>query len=126
MTEHQALTKLIKEWHVTRRWAESFICEHLNLASAEDILQPENRGRELIANTGWYYCTHGIGVDIYKEGNRGGIDFDFGVDTLDSYKLRDFMIKQLNAGNLTKKHYRRLLQDTKLWQSTFESVYTET
>jgi hypothetical protein len=126
MTEYQALSDLITKWHFEKEWAESFLCEQFNLSKAEEILNQNNRGRKPIGTSGWYYCTHGIGVDIYKQGNSGGIDFDFGTDKLDSYKLRGFMIKQLNAGKLTKKYYRNLLQDSTLWETTFSLVRTET
>jgi hypothetical protein len=126
MTELEALAKLVEKWHLSKAWAESLLCEHMNISDAESILHSEFRGRKPIANTGWFYRTHGIGVDIYKPGNRGGIDFDFGTKKLDSFKLREFMIKQLNAGNLTKKYYRNLLQDSELWQKTFELACSET
>ena len=52
---------------------------------------------------------HGIGVDISKPQNKGGIDFDFGKPPC-CFRLQGFMIKQYNAGNLHKKAYRPLMQ----------------
>ncbi|ASM52182.1 hypothetical protein PESP_b0652 [Pseudoalteromonas espejiana DSM 9414] len=125
MTEHESMHELIIKWHNTKKWAELLICEKLNLSNAEDILLPENRGKKPITGTEWFYRTHGKGVDIFKEGNKGGIDFNFGSEKLDSYKLKGFMIKQLNDGNLIKKNYRQLLQDSNLWDSTFSIIQTE-
>jgi hypothetical protein len=59
-------------------------------------------------------------VDITKPGNKGGIDFDFDKPEPDEWRLREFLIKQLNDGNLTKKIYRPLLQDKKRFSLAFD------
>ena len=120
MTNSEAITELIEKWHSTKSWAESLIYEQLNIESAFDILQSEHRGKKMLGDTGWYYRTHGIGVEVTKPGNKGGIDFDFNQELPNRYTLRGYMIKQLNEGSLTKRHYRDLLQDERLWNATYE------
>lgn len=78
MTKNQELIKnLIPLWYATRLWAEDLLRRYLDLADAVDILKPENRGKKPISGTNWMYRTHGVGVDIYKTEEVGGIDFDF-------------------------------------------------
>jgi hypothetical protein len=115
MTNNEAIFELIDKWQKTRIWAEELICEHLKIECAVDILQREYRGKNQLGDTNWFYRTHGVGVDVSKQGNKGGIDFDFGSEFPDKHRLRGFMIKQLNDGNLTKRYYHELLQNEQLW-----------
>jgi len=126
MTNTEAIIELIERWHSTKAWAECLICEYLNVANASDILLAEYRGKKRFGDSDWFYRTHGIGVDISKKGNKGGIDFDFGKEQPDSYRLREFMIKQLNDGGLTKKYYRELLQNKQLWKDAYDSAAAKT
>jgi len=107
----------MEKWRSTRLWAEQLLIDHFGLASASDILNTEFRGKNSIPNTKWNYRTHGFGVDISQSGNRGGIDFDFGETEPDEFRLREFMIKQYNAGSIPKKEYRPLIQDEERWRS---------
>ena len=91
---------LIPHWHATRTWAEELLCRVLGLQKASDVLQPEHRGRKVLAGSMWTYRTHGVGVDIDRGISCGGIDFDFDKPTPDTWRLRIFAEKQLNAGNL--------------------------
>ena len=116
------MIELVEIWRSTKAWAERLICEHLNVANAADILLAEHRGKNRLGNSDWFYRTHGVGVDISKNGNKGGIDFDFGQNHPDSYRLREFMIKQLNDGGLTKRHYRELLKNKQLWKDVYDSA----
>jgi len=122
MTNTEAIIELIEKWYSTKSWAELLICKSLNIESASDILQQEYRGKKKLGDSDWYYRTHGVGVDIAKVGNKGGIDFDFDKKHPDNYRLREFMIKQLNDGKLVKKHYRELLQDEQLWRESYEAA----
>lgn len=119
MTELESMKELVTKWHESKKWAQCFICEKLNITNPRDILLPENRGRRQFPETEWFYRTHGLGVDIFKDNNKGGIDFDFDSEGINSFKLRIFMIKQLNDGKLTKRHYKKLLNDTEIWSSAF-------
>jgi hypothetical protein len=88
---------LIDDWLKARDAAASLLVEHLGIDSPREILDPRHRGRELIANTGWAYRTHGIGVDVTPTNGRGGIDFDFSADDTNIYKIPDWWRLQLFA-----------------------------
>jgi len=126
MNNTEAVIELIERWHTTKSWAESLICEYIGIENACDILQHEYRGKRQLGDSDWYYRTHGVGVDVLKEGNKGGIDFDFDQKNPDSYRLREFMIKQLNDGKLTKKYYRELLQDKQVWREAYDFATSKT
>ena len=126
MTEVEAIKSLISRWYEAKSWAENLLCEHLELESPEDILDSEHRGRKKIGDTEWYSRTHGVGVDVCKPNNKGGIDFDFDKPDPDEWRLREFLIKQLNDGNLVKKNYKKFLQDDGLWKKTYEKAIQET
>jgi hypothetical protein len=111
MNDVEAVNKLIEKWCEVREWAVKFLCASLKLKNAGDILQPKYKGKYQIPASEWWYSTHGIGVNITKSGNKGGIDFNFDSLEPDAWQLRGFMIKQLNDGALLKKVYRPLLQD---------------
>lgn len=120
MSDIEFLQSLLSDWDETKQWAELTICDTLNLANASDVLQTEYRGKHQIGETEWFYRTHGIGVDISKLGNKGGIDFDFGEEFPCRFKFRDFMVKQMNDGKIPKKVCREFLQDHKRWQEAYE------
>jgi len=122
MNDTESIKELLRSWSVDREWAEALICEHLQLVNASDVLLPENRGNKQLGSTEWVYRTHGVGVDVTRPGNKGGIDFDFNQAYPDSYRLRGYMVKQLNDGKLEKKRYRELLQNEKSWNVAFASA----
>ncbi len=122
MNDIEAANELIKKWYQARQWAEAFLCASLKLENANDILRSEHRGKRRIHGTDWQYRTHGIGVEISKSGNKGGIDFDFDKLEPDQWRLREFMIKQLNDGTLLKKIYRPLMQDENRFSLAFEKA----
>ncbi|MNG21402.1 hypothetical protein D3C84_1057610 [compost metagenome] len=62
------------------------------------------------------YRTHGIGVDIYRTADVGGIDFDFNKSEPDEWRLQVFFEKQYNEGNLPFAEYRELYEDEGLLQ----------
>jgi len=126
MNNAEAMMDLIERWRITRSWAESLICKHLDIENACDILQKKYRGKIQLGDTDWYYRTHGVGVDVTKDGNKGGIDFDFDQKNPDKYRLRGFMVKQLNDGILTKKYYRELLQDEQVWREAYDFAASRT
>ena len=43
----------------------------------------------------------------------------------DEWRLREFLIKQLNDGKLVKKYYRHLLQDHESWKISFERAVSK-
>ncbi len=93
-----------------------------SLNSAEEILNIENRGRKPIPGKNWMYCTHGVGVEIYRTTDVGGIDFDFDKPEPDQWRLRVFFEKQYNEGNIPLAEYRELYEDEGLLQAAVESA----
>jgi len=112
----EKIQKIIPLWYAHKKWAEELIVRALNLEKPEDILKPENRGIKPIPGTNWMYRTHGIGVDIYRTADVGGIDFDFDKPDPDEWRLRVFFEKQYNEGNLPLAEYRELYEDEGLLQ----------
>jgi hypothetical protein len=112
MMKNQELIKnLIPLWYATRLWAEELLRRHLDLADAADVLKPENRGKKVINGTNWMYRTHGVGVDIYKTEEVGGIDFDFEKPNPDPWRMKIFFRRQYNEGNLNLELYRNLFEN---------------
>lgn len=122
VSDEHAIRELICLWNETRLWAERLICSGLGLQSPEQILEKPHRGKHQVSGTMWFYRTHGGGVDIFQEGNVGGIDFDFAVEGPDPWRLRIFLVKQYNAGALRKRIYRPLLQDRQRWEKAVDTV----
>lgn len=112
----QLVRQLAARWTDCREWAVQLLVSVFGFNEAQDVLQPGNRGYHSIPGTGWFYRTHGYGVDISKPGNKGGIDFDFGLTEPDEWRLRSFLVKQYNAGGLRKSDFRPLLEDEERWK----------
>jgi hypothetical protein len=68
---------LIDDWLAARDHAADLLVDTLSLESPREILMPQHRGRHPLADTGWVYRTHGIGVDVTRSNGHGGVDFDF-------------------------------------------------
>ena len=109
--------ELASSWLATRLWAERLLDDSLELQRPEDVLLKAHRGRRQLPGGPWWYRTHGVGVDVFQPGNKGGIDFDFDVPMPDACRLRIYMVKQLNGGNLRKRDYLPLLQDQARWDA---------
>lgn len=122
MTDIELIKNLIPLWYAEKKWAEELLTRALNLEVADDILQGQNRGNKQIPGTNWFYRTHGIGVDVYRTEEVGGIDFDFGKDNPDPWRLRIFFEKQYNAGNLSYEKYKHLFEDEELVESVINKV----
>ena len=116
MDNLEKVLRIIPLWYAQKTWAEELLKRVFNLAKAEDILQNEFRGRKSIPGTNWMYVTHGVGVDIYRTADVGGIDFDFDKPDPDEWRLRIFFEKQYNEGNLPLAEYRELYEDEGLLQ----------
>ena len=116
MDNLEKISRLIPLWYAQKMWAEELLKRAFSLEKAEDILQKEYRGRKPILGTNWMYRTHGVGVDIYRTADVGGIDFDFDKPDPDEWRLRIFFEKQYNEGNLPLEEYRELYEDEGLLQ----------
>lgn len=111
-------------WYAQMAWAKELIARGFDLSSAEDILSRENRGFRLVPGTTWYIRTHGVGVDIFKTPEVGGIDFDFDKPDPDPWRMQIFIERQVNDGNLPYELYRDLLDDEELMQKTIREALT--
>ncbi len=116
MDNLEKIKKLIPLWYAQKAWAEELLVRAFNLEKPQDILQSEYRGRKSIPGTNWMYVTHGVGVDLYRTADVGGIDFDFDKPDPDEWRLRIFFEKQYNEGNLPLTEYRELYEDEGLLQ----------
>jgi hypothetical protein len=81
------------------------------LEKPEEILSRKYRGTKSIPGTNWNYRTHGIGVDIFKAEEVGGIDFDFDKPNPDEWRLTIFFKRQYNEGNLPLTEYCHFMED---------------
>ncbi len=68
------------------------------------------------------YRTHGVGVDIYRTADVGGIDFDFDKPDPNVWRLQIFFEKQYNEGNLPLNEYRELYEDEGLLKCFLEQA----
>jgi hypothetical protein len=114
MDNLEKIKNLIPIWYAQKAWAEELLVRVFKLKNAGDILSQEFRGNNSIPGTNWMYCTHGVGVDIYRTSEVGGIDFDFDKPDPDEWRLRIFFEKQYNEGNLPLSEYRELCEDQDL------------
>jgi hypothetical protein len=114
--------RLVREtlplWYATMAWAKELLVRTFNLADAQDILSREHRHFQQVPNTCWYIRPHGIGVDIHKTDDVGGIDFDFDKPDPDGWRLPIFIRRQVNDGQLPYSAYRELLNDDELMSAT--------
>lgn len=124
MDNLERIKKLIPIWYAHKAWAEELLVRVFKLKSAGDILNQDFRGNNPIPGTNWMYRTHGVGVDIYRTSEVGGIDFDFDKPDPDVWRLGIFFEKQYNEGNLPLNEYRELYEDKDLLQSFIEKALT--
>lgn len=122
MSNAEKIRRLMPLWYAQRKWAEELLIKSFNLSQAEDILQQKYRGANQIPGTNWMYRTHGIGVDIYRTVEVGGIDFDFDKVAPDEWRLKIFFEKQYHEGNLPLAEYRDLAEDEDLLESSIKEA----
>jgi len=122
MKNHKLIKNIIPLWYAQRAWAEELLKRAFNLKEAHDIMNKDNRGNKQIPGTNWMYRTHGVGIDIYRTEEVGGIDFDFDKPDPDSWRLKIFFEKQYNEGNLSYNEYRHLFHDEELLDSVIKEV----
>jgi len=100
----EKLRRVVPLWRTTRAWAEELLCDAFGLERARDVLRPKHRGEGQIPGTSWFYRTDENGVDIDRGNVCGGIDFDFDEVRPDTRRLRRFIEKQVNAGELSPEY----------------------
>jgi hypothetical protein len=107
----QLVRQAIPLWYANLAWAKELLVRSFGLVNAEDILRQENRHLRQVPGTCWFVRPHGIGVDIFKAPDVGGIDFDFDKPDPDAWRLARFIEAQVNDGQLPYPLYRELLDD---------------
>ena len=112
------IKQLIPLWYAQIKWAEELLCRAFNLDNVCHL----PRGRNSIPGTNWMYVTHGVGVDVYKTNEVGGIDFDFDKPDPDPWRLQILFEKQYNDGNLNYELYRHLYEDDDLARDVIQKI----
>jgi hypothetical protein len=111
MKDEDLIEQIIPLWYSSMAWANELLIRAFKLEQAQDILKTEFRGLHQVQGTNWFIRTHGIGVDIFKTVEVGGIDFDFGKPDPDEWRLKIFFEKQYNDGQLPYAEYQCLSDD---------------
>ena len=110
MTEShvELVRQAIPLWYAKVAWAKELLGRAFNFVDARDILRPENRHAQAIPGTCRFVRPHGIGVDIFKTPDVGGVDFDFDKPDPDEWRLTVFIKRQVNDGQLPLQALSRI------------------
>ena len=119
---YELIKSVLPLWYAELAWAKELIKQGFELSKAEDILEHKNRGFRKVPGTSWYIRTHGIGVDVFKTPEVGGIDFDFDKPDPDSWRLKIFIERQINDGTLSYELYQNLIEDDDLIDAVINEV----
>jgi hypothetical protein len=127
MSDKDLIHQIIPLWYASLAWANELLVNAFDLGEAQDILGTKYRGLHQIPGTNWFYRTHGVGVDIFKTPEVGGIDFDFdfGKSEPDSWRLKIFFEKQYNDGQLPLKDYQELCDDEERLEKAIDEALNE-
>jgi hypothetical protein len=109
-------------WYAQLAWAKELLTRGFGLERAEDILKPENRGCRRVPGTNWFIRTHGVGVDIFKAPNVGGIDFDFDKPHPDKWRLKWLFERLLNDGQIPYEEVKHLADDEAALDAAIDEV----
>lgn len=118
----ELVREAIPLWYAQMAWAKELLVRAFDLEHPEDILDLENRGIQQVPATHWFIRTHGVGVDIFKTADVGGIDFDFDKPNPDAWRLINFIRRQVNDSQLKYELYRDLIEDEELMKVTVNEV----
>ena len=108
-SDTELIEDLLNRWHEKRREVEEMLCDHFNLDSINDIGNHCNAPQDSIPP--WGLILVAGRVDLSQPNNVDGIRYHYQSDLPSDFELRDFLIKQYNAGKLTKKWWRPLMLD---------------
>ncbi|QYF92686.1 hypothetical protein KY495_18400 [Massilia sp. PAMC28688] len=117
------LRGIIPLWHAEMAWAKELLKRSFDLDDPQDILRREFRGTHQIPGTTWFFYTHGIGVNVYRTSDVGGIDFDFDKNDPDAWRLAIFLEKQVNDGTLSFEKYRHLVDDDERLKAALDAIF---
>lgn len=109
-------------WYANVAWAKELLVRAFKLEKAEDILSPEHRHMQQIPNTCWFVRPHGVGIDIFKTPEVGGVDFDFDKPNPDEWRLALFITRQVNDGQLPYDIYRELVNNEELLKQAVQGA----
>lgn len=121
----ELVRRAIPLWYANLAWAKELLVRAFNLAKAEDVLSPTHRRTQQIPNTCWFVRPHGIGVDVFKTPEVGGIDFDFDKPHPDEWRLSLFVVRQVNDGQLPYELYRELVNDEELLKQAVKEALSD-
>lgn len=110
----ELVRQTIPLWYASVAWAKELLVRTFMLENAEDFLRSEHRCTQQIPNTCWFVRPHGVGLDIFKTPDVGGVDFDFDKPNPDEWRLTIFIERQVNDGQLPYELYRELINDEEL------------
>jgi hypothetical protein len=122
MSDIELIKKIIPLWYAHKLWAEELLKRSFGLEKVQDILLVKHRGTKSVPGTNWIYRLHGIGVDISRTPEVGGIDFDFDKPHPDEWRLAIFIKRQYNEGNLPLGEYRHLIEDEERLEKAIEGA----
>lgn len=125
MSDKDLIKQIIPLWYASLAWANQLLVSAFSLEEAKEILNSKYRGFHQVPGTNWFYRTHGIGVDIFKTPDVGGIDFDFGKSAPDAWRLKIFFEKQYNDGQLPLIDYQCLSDDENRLEKAIEQALNE-
>lgn len=115
VTEDDEAAHLVRRsiplWYAQVAWAKELLTRAFALSTPEEILKSPHCHRQQVPGTCWWVCPHGVGVDIYRTPDVGGIDFDFDKPHPDAWRLALFIERQVNDGNLPYGLYKDLMAD---------------
>ena len=110
----ELVLKAIPLWHANVAWAKELLVRSFQLEHPQDILASEHRRTQHFPNTCWHFRVHGVGISIFKAPDVGGIDFDFDKPEPDEWRMRLFIERQVNDGQLPYDSYRDLIDNEEL------------
>lgn len=121
--DKRLIREVVPLWHAEMAWAKELLKRAYKLEDAQDIMRAEFRGLQQIPGTTWFFRTHGIGVDVFRTWNVGGIDFDFDKVDPDPWRMGIFLEKQVNAGSLSFEKYGKLIDDEDRLKAAFNAMF---
>ena len=126
MTDKELVHNLLPLWHAAKAWSEELLIKAFELSEATEILSKVPRATiHQVPGSNWYFKTHGVGLNVFKTPDAGGIDFDFDKLLPDAFKLKIFFYKQYNDNQLSLEAYQHLADNEELLEEVIREVLEE-
>jgi len=126
MNNEEIIKSIIPLWYAKLAWAKELLIKSFKFKNANEILSSPYRKEQIFPHTNWFFKCHGVGIDIYKTPEVGGIDFDFDKQDPDEWRLRIFFNKIYNNGELPYSEFQHLADDEELLEFTIKKVLSQT